>query len=119
MVQQGRDDDLEPALDQVQSLTQFAHDAITAALDADEREGSDLPSLLSKAGISAPASIQLSDVAWDDPNGPSDGLGDRQMVMMLPGHPEALGFTVGCIRIRGRRYCLECGWIWCRIVIRW
>jgi hypothetical protein len=43
-------------------------------------------------------------------------LGDRDgMSIVHPGNPNALGITIGCIRI-GRRVkvCQECGWLYCR-----
>ena len=40
------------------------------------------------------------------------------LVLVGPGHPDALGFTIGCIRIGRFKICLECGWFYCRIVIK-
>ena len=42
----------------------------------------------------------------------------RDIVLLVDDSPEALGFTIGCVTIHGVKICLECGWLYCRIVIK-
>jgi hypothetical protein len=65
-----------------------------------------------------PASLEGLPITWggEDTNG---AKGEQQTITLVrPGSPEALGFTIGCITIHGVRICLECGWLYCRIVIK-
>jgi len=40
------------------------------------------------------------------------------MTLARPGVADAVGLTIGCIKINRFRVCLECGWLYCRVVIK-
>ena len=40
------------------------------------------------------------------------------MTLARPGVADAVGLTIGCIKINRFRVCLECGWFYCRVVIK-
>jgi hypothetical protein len=81
-------------------------------------EPTDIRPHIEKMGLKVPASLEGLPITWggEDING---AKGEQQTITLVrPGSPEALGFTIGCITIRGVRICPECGWLSCRIVIK-
>lgn len=113
-------DPLASSLQDVKELEQFLFAFIGAVTARRPAPGDDVSRLVDELGLQPPAAWQGEAILWD--GGEDDaGAASRQeqsLVLMRPGDPAALGFTVGCITVRGRRYCLECGWLYCRVVIR-
>ena len=71
--------------------------------------------------LKVPASLQGLEITWDGrARVTDDDLGDRAPISFVrPGNPDAVGLTIGCIRIGKRiKICLECGWFYCKIVIK-
>ena len=83
------------------------------------KAGQDISSFLEKNKITIPESLKGEPIEWlgIDANH-SNERKTNSISVVRPGNPLALGFTIGCIRIRSWRICLECGWLYCRIVIK-
>lgn len=81
--------------------------------------GQDITPYLEQLDIQVPEILRGEPIEWLG-NGSNDTTDKDAKVISLvtPGNPAALGLTVGCIKIRRWRVCLECGWFWCRIVIK-
>jgi hypothetical protein len=115
------DDPLASSLREVKDLEQFLFAFIGALTARRPKAGDDVSHLVNELGLKAPAAWEGEPILWADGTEDHGTRADRQehvLVLMRPGNPAAVGFTVGCITVRGHRYCLECGWLYCRIVIR-
>lgn len=108
----------ENILHDVHELETFLHRVIGPLAKQKLKSGEDIRPHIEKMGLKVPATLESLPITWggEDTNGPK---GEQQVLTLVrPGSSEALGFTIGCITIRGVRICLECGWLYCRIVIR-
>jgi hypothetical protein len=107
----------ENILHDVHELETFLHGVIGPLAKQKLKPGEDIRPHIKKLGVKVPASLEGLPMTWggDDAN---EAKGEQTITLVRPGSPEALGFTIGCITIRGVRICLECGWLYCRIVIR-
>ena len=112
---------LTNSLNDVLELEQFLHDFIGALTKQHPRPGEDVTHIVRELGLELPAALEGGPIHWvgheEGPSAQEEGKG-QTLVLARPGNANALGFTIGCITIHGRRYCLECGWLYCRIVIR-
>jgi hypothetical protein len=108
----------EDILHDVHELETFLHSVIGPLAKQKLKTGEDILPHIEKMGLKVPASLEGLPITWGGED--IDGAkGEQQTVTLVrPGSPEALGFTIGCITIRGVRICLECGWLYCRIVIK-
>ena len=109
---------LENILHDVHELETFLHAVIGPLTKQKLKTGEDIRPHIEKLGVKVPASLEGLPMTWggDDANGTKGEL--QTITLVRPGSPEALGFTIGCITIRGVKICLECGWLYCRIVIK-
>jgi hypothetical protein len=108
----------ENILHDVHELETFLHGVIGPLAKQKLKPGEDIRPYIEKLGVKVPASLEGLPMTWggDDADG---AKGEQQTITLVrPGSPEALGFTIGCIKIRGVKICLECGWLYCRIVIK-
>ena len=85
------------------------------------KPGEDVTPLVGVLGLKLPAALKGAPIVWigrnENPE-PADASSEHTLVLTRPGKADALGLTIGCVRIHGRRYCLECGFWYCRIVIK-
>jgi hypothetical protein len=105
-------------LHDVHELETFLHSVIGPLAKQKLKTGEDIRPHIGKMGLKVPPSLESLPITWggEDINGDKD---ERQTITLVrPGLPEALGFTIGCITIHGVKICLECGWLYCRIVIK-
>ncbi len=107
--------DLDEALEVVADLEDFIHDLLSKVVGEELEDGDDLAEHAARLGVRIPASLEGEEIRYTPDAGGETG--GRSLVLIRPGQPDALDFKVGCVTIRGHRVCLECGWIWCRIVI--
>jgi|SRR5581483_2336962 len=108
----------ENILHDVHELETFLHGVIGPLAKQKLKPGEDLRPHIEKLRLKVPASLEGLPMTWggDEISGAD---GDQHTITLVrPGSPEALGFTLGCITIHGVRICLECGWLYCRIVIK-
>jgi hypothetical protein len=110
------------SLRDVQELETFLRDLLLHLATQPKRpaHGEDLTPYFKTLKRSVPESLRGAPVTWDSRPDFTDAEleGGTPLVLVGPGHPEALGLTIGCIRIWRFKICLECGWFYCRIVIK-
>jgi hypothetical protein len=114
-------DRLTDSLNDVWELEQFLVAFISALTKRRLRTGQDVTHLVDELGLKLPATLTGAPVIWagraESADTSQSGQG-KTLVLARPGQPDVLGFTVGCLTIHGRRYCLVCGWLYCRIVVK-
>lgn len=109
--------ELDTMLMNVQELEEFFH-AFLPALDEQKlKQGEDVLPYAKTLKLKIPQSLRGEKMTWETTH--SHSLAERAegISLIKPGHPNAVGLTIKCVKIRKWRVCLECGWIWCRIVI--
>jgi hypothetical protein len=114
-------DRLTNSLHDVLELEQFLHAFISALTKRRLRAGEDVTHLVKELGLELPVALEGAPITWvgrEESLDAEEGSQRRSLVLARPGKADALGFTVACVTIRGRRYCLECGWLYCHIVIK-
>jgi hypothetical protein len=116
------DERLLGSLKDVKELQAFLHDLFIdlARRRAKPAEGEDVTNELERQGRAIPEALRGMELKWDSHHDfTGDDLAEGSLlVLVAPGHPDALGFTIGCVRIGRLKICLECGWLYCRIVIK-
>jgi hypothetical protein len=107
------------AVQEVRELEDFFHALLPALVERKLRDGEDVLPYAKALKLQVPKSLRGLDMTWDAAHSRSaDELkATETLVLVRPGHPDAVGLTIGCIRVGKWRICLECGWFWCRIVI--
>jgi len=84
-------------------------------LKADE----DVTHLAAEMKLKVPAALKGVKITWAGaPDTGADQAKEQAMTLARPGVAEAVGLTIGCIKISRFRVCLECGWFYCRVVIK-
>jgi hypothetical protein len=110
------------SLRDVRELETFLHDLLgnLTLRGIETARGEDLMRYVKVLGLSVPEAIRDMAVTWDTHHGLAEaGPGkESSLVLVKPGHPDALGLTIGCVRVGRFKICLECGWLYCRIVIK-
>jgi hypothetical protein len=107
----------ENILHDVHELETFLHSVIGPLTKQKLKTGVDIRPHIEKMGLKVPASLESLPITWGGEDTSGAG-GEQTITLVRPGSPEALGFTIGCIGIGGVKICLECGWLYCRIVIK-
>lgn len=105
----------------VLELEQFLHAFLGALIERHLKPGQDVTHLVDELGLKLPAALRGAPITWlgrEEPTHAVDGRLEQTLVLVRPGKADAVGLQIVCVRIRGRRYCLECGFWYCRIVIR-
>ncbi len=114
-------DSLTNSLRDVLELEQFLHDFIGALTKRHLKSGQDVTHLVDELGLKPPAGLKGIPITWvgrEETPDTAEGRREQTLVLTRPGKADAVGLTIGCVRIRRRKYCLECGFWYCRIVIR-
>jgi hypothetical protein len=111
--------DLSGCLSVTNEFAHFVREAEEKLHAAKLKPGEDLEPLLEKSGVKIPEWLRGSGITYETSAtelAKSDAGG---LVIVTPGDPRIVEVRVFCICIRKWRVCvcLECGWIWCRIVI--
>ena len=114
-------DRLDECLNNTRELEAFLH-AFLGGLDERElKAGDDITQYVDRLGLKLPAVLQGSTITWEGTAETHERMakGGREDVLVLtqPGHPGALGLVIKCVKIGKWKFCLECGWFWCRIVV--
>src|SRR5262245_58815334 len=111
---------LDRTLEDTRELEAFLH-ALLPALDARKlRQGDDVLAHAKRLKLKIPDSLRNTEVTWEAETDHSNMLtkhGEGGLSIVRPGHADAVGLVIKCVRIGKWRVCLECGWIWCRIVV--
>ncbi len=109
---------LDDLLNDTRELEDFLHALVPVLVTKKLRQGDDVLPYAKELKLKIPASIRGLDVTWE--TGDSHALQRRAsetVVLVRPGHADAVGLVLGCIRIGRWTICLECGFFWCRIVV--
>jgi len=109
---------LDSVLENVQELEDFLH-ALLPTLDEQKLHQGDSVLPHAKAlKLKIPESLRGQDITWeaDDSHSHEKSVG-KGMSFVRPGDADAVGLVIKCVRSGKWRFCLECGWIWCRIVV--
>ena len=112
-------DRLTTSLKDVAEVEEFLHALIPALIKRRPKAGEDVTRHVEELGLKLPEALKGAPISWAG-HERDDAVGGKGQVMTLarPGNAEALGLTIGCVTIRGRRWCLECGWLYCRITTK-
>jgi hypothetical protein len=97
----------------------FFHDFIGQVAKRRPKPGADVTKYADQLRLKMPVVLKGAKITWASG---TDSAGAREsaeqaLVFVRPGHADAVGLTIGCVKIRRVTVCLECGWFWCRIVI--
>lgn len=115
-------DRLGNSLRDVIELEEFSHAFIGALTKRQLKPGQDVTPLVGELGLKLPEALKDAPIVWVGRNGSPDAADrnlEHTLVLMRPGQADAVGLTIGCIKIRHWRICLECGFWYCRIVIKY
>jgi hypothetical protein len=109
---------LDSVLQNVQELEGFFHALLPALDDQKLKQGDDLLGYAKALKLKIPESLLGEAITWETGHSHSHGEHDVDAISLVrPGHSGAVGLVIKCVRIGRWRFCLECGWIWCRIVV--
>ena len=111
-------DRLDGVLEDTLELEDFLH-ALLPALDEQKlRQGDDVLGYAKKLKLKIPESLRGQEVTWETDHSHAPGKrGSDTVVLTRPGHADALGLVIKCVKVKKWRFCLECGFLWCRIVV--
>lgn len=111
---------LTALLQQTTELETFLHSFIGGLIKRKPKQGEDVTHHAKELGLKIPEILAGSPITWGSGSeaGSAGEQSERSLILVQPGNPTALGLTIGCIHVRNVQICLECGWIWCRIVIK-
>jgi hypothetical protein len=112
---------LAGSLGELRELETFLYALLPAVTQSRPKQGADLLPYIKSQKLKVPASLQGLEITWDGrARITDDDLGVLAPISFVrPGNPDAVGLTIGCIRIgRKIKICLECGWFYCKIVIK-
>lgn len=116
------EDRLASSLTDVKELETFARELILDLVKRQVRpaHGEDLTKYVEETGRKIPEVLRGEPITWDSRHDFANDDFDKDSVLVVvgPGHADAVGLTIGCIRKGKWKICLECGWLYCRIVIK-
>jgi hypothetical protein len=108
---------LDRMLGDAQELETFLY-ALLPSLDEQKlRQGDDVLGYAKKMKLKVPEALRGTEVTWDPDHSESPLKHGDILTFVRPGHPDAVGLVIKCVRAGKWKFCLECGWIWCRIVV--
>jgi hypothetical protein len=110
-------DRMSASLKDVAELDTFLHAFIPAADKHRPKSGEDVTRLVEELRLTLPEALKGETILWGA-HAPTETSHGQILTLARPGNPDALGFTVKCVTIHGRQYCLECGWLYCRITTK-
>ena len=112
-------DALSVSLANVADLENFMHELHERLGDRELRDGDDLTALASGLDIRVPAFLAGEPLVCVVHDHTEHGIEGRALVLVRPSGVTNPVAELKIICGRWKRYtiCLECGWIWCKIVI--
>jgi hypothetical protein len=112
-------DALHTSLTNVADLEDFIHELHERLGDRDLKDGDDLSALASEVDLEVPDFLNGEPLIYEVHDHRQHDLEGRALVLVRPSgitNPVA-ELKIYCHRWGRFRICLECGWIWCKIVI--
>jgi hypothetical protein len=113
------DSQLDKSLEQMHELQTFLFSFLERLEAQKLKPGQDLTPLVKEFGLELPAMLRGEPIIWEGHTTPHFAAHGNAPVLSLvcPGHAGIIGIVLGCISVGRWHVCLECGWIWCRIVV--
>jgi hypothetical protein len=114
-------DRLSESLKSTHQLESFFHDFISHVQRHHPKSGEDVTKYVREVHTAVPDVIKGVPITWapaEEHDAARDEGAQQTLVFVRPGAADALGFTIGCVRVGRVKVCLECGWLYCRIVIK-
>ena len=109
---------LDGVLENLQELEDFFHVLIPALDEQKLNQGDDVLAYAKSLKLKIPEFLRGEQVTWETEHSHSHDKHARESISLVrPGQPNAVGLVIKCVRIGKWTFCLECGWIWCRIVV--
>ncbi len=113
------EDNTTSNFENLQQLEDFLHKLSDKLGSTKLRTGSDLTSYLKSYKLEAPGFLGSGKIVYE---GYHDELGKSKRKLVIVTKPdkeytEPMARKIFCVRTRWGVACLECGWIWCRVVI--
>lgn len=112
-------DTLRMSLANVADLEDFLHELHERLGDRELNPGEDLTALAAELGVRVPELLAGEPLVYEVHDHEEHSIEGRALVLVRPSgvtNPVAR-FKVLCGKWGPYTICLECGWIWCRIVI--
>lgn len=112
-------DALSMSLANVADLEDFMHELHERLGDRELKHGDDLTARASDLGVRIPGFLAGKPLVYEVHDHKEHGIEGRALVLVRPSgetNPVA-ELKIFCGRWNRYTICLECGWIWCRIVI--
>lgn len=103
----------------IHELEAFLHELISPLAKRHPQPGEDLARYIEELKLTVPKALAGVPIRWAGKADSADEAADEQTIILVrPGIPGAVGLTIGCVHVGRVKVCLECGWIYCRIVIK-
>lgn len=114
MAKKARLDDL---FADTQELESFLH-TFLEKLPSDLTPGEDVTRYAKKFGLKMPAALKGETIEWDGHAAHDAARAAKDtLVLARPGQADAVGLVIKCVKVKKWKFCLECGWLYCRIVV--
>jgi hypothetical protein len=109
---------LDQLLENTKELEDFLH-ALIPALDTDKlHQGADVLSYARNVKVKIPDFLKGEKVTWETEDSHSTLQKNAESITLVrSGNPAIVGLKIACVRAGKWRICLECSWLWCRIVL--
>jgi hypothetical protein len=117
------DGGLLQSLSNMRRFEKFIHDLDKKLSKVELKEGEDLVVLASELKVKIPEFLEGATITYQRHAETGKRFGKSEpLVFINPPHgrqhPGPLAVRLFCIRVgKNIRVCLECGWLWCKIVI--
>jgi hypothetical protein len=112
-------DALHTSLANVADLEEFVHELHERLGDRELKHGDDLSALASEVGLEVPSFMRDEPLIYEVHDRRHHEVDGRALVLVRPSgetNPVA-EMKIFCHRWGRYTICLECGWIWCKVVI--
>ena len=115
---------LDSLLQGTAEIEEFLHTLLIAMAKRRHKPGEDVTKFASELGLKipevfkgTPITVLSAEEAESAEAAEKGGARTQTLVLTRPGNADALGLVMKCVRIGRWKACLECGWLYCRIVI--
>jgi hypothetical protein len=116
---QSESDALFTSLANVADLEEFMHELHERLGDSELKHGDDLTARASELNVRVPEFLAGEPMIYEVHDQKSHRIEGRAIVLVRPSGitDPVTELKIFCGRWRRYKICLECGWIWCKIVI--
>lgn len=116
-----KEDKLDKLLVDMQELEDFLF-ALMPSLDEHKlKHGEDVLPYVKGLKLKIPEWLKGSAITWENDTADAPHTESKRnvesLVLVRPGRADALGLTIKCVKIKGWKFCLECGWLYCKVVV--